>query len=837
MISSVKLALFAFLCGRQSKSSNLSRKLRAFILRGLLLLPHILLKLKKIWSWYSQPRSGDGKKMMGNAGSLAAGSAGISWGPEDHGIIYASRAVERVSQPSSVYSTSRFGGPEESIPLAAVTEQSHGPSFATAPPSPDFPRHPAHPLPTGDTASSSQAETTTRVPIMSNPPITWAHPRTTSSKFTGVSSRTGPRAPSPSPSASPPALPAAPLSPSSFCRYFFRPNTPERLDIEIAISSPMTQDSQHPLKVSADSSPGVSVQIQPPSRSGSPDSSQAMSSAPRPRPSSLHRQTQGLSTQPPFPSPEFVRQSAESSHLGGHGPPVHGEHITSRHLSTESSQGGSPAPLPTQGSPEPSIPFPVPTISGQILGADASATQLGSRKDSFKLEKMTPDDVSRYKKKGDVEREDRNFWLTAMDLDLSKLLQCKQGSDDRAPVTHRDSGGWFPVTHPGGALYFYHETFRAFTDVYMYDPDLRAQVHEYIDQLGKQLAKLNPNWGPPMNRYDLVLDIIETKDKKKIPHYYYVDHDKGSLFWLEDHDLSDVLHEVPGVQEPDHIRHRLEAFYWEHWSLYPHGYPGRNFPADAFDELLGVLLSNSIDSLTSNVSTAIYSVADMEKMRDFVKDAKDLGPENDHAICSLDYSPFVVRSRLDTRVTLIVYISVHWKFVHFHGQKISRQDRNKSIYAGDGHKRTKAFRVLSLILFFTPDVHLRELKKVWMDELVIEEVWKNFMEKLISEWVDFILYATVMLAANVGFLAIQPINVQAEVASSISLMFSIGSIISGLLLVRRNRTMAAQNPGTAWKYLDGMKWRYFYLEPLAIVFSLTYALLMWSCVSIPRSSL
>jgi hypothetical protein len=157
--------------------------------------------------------------------------------------------------------------------------------------------------------------------------------------------------------------------------------------------------------------------------------------------------------------------------------------------------------------------------------------------------------------------------------------------------------------------------------------------------------------------------------------------------------------------------------------------------------------------------------------------------------------------------------------VHFHGQKTSRQDRNKSIYAGDGHKRTKAFRVLSLILFFTPDVHLRELKKVWTDELVIEEVWKNFMERLISEWVDFVLYvsyapiyltfkyvhhvdpqhwqATVMLAANVGFLAIQPINVQAEAASSISLVFSIGSIISGLLLVRRNRTMATQDAGTA----------------------------------------
>jgi hypothetical protein len=45
-------------------------------------------------------------------------------------------------------------------------------------------------------------------------------------------------------------------------------------------------------------------------------------------------------------------------------------------------------------------------------------------------------------------------------------------------------------------------------------------------------------------------------------------------------------------------------------------------------------------------------------------------------------------------------------------------------------------------LFFAPDVHLRDLSKVWADELVIEEVWKNFMDKLVSEWVEFVLYVS-----------------------------------------------------------------------------------------------
>jgi hypothetical protein len=118
-----------------------------------------------------------------------------------------------------------------------------------------------------------------------------------------------------------------------------------------------------------------------------------------------------------------------------------------------------------------------------------------------------------------------------------------------------------------------------------------------------------------------------------------------------------------------------------------------------------------------------------------------------------------------------------------------------------------------------------------------------------------------MLAANVAFLAIPGVIVApqypsppsadsnsssagssspsangwikpspAQITSSISLVFSIGSIITGLLLIRRNRNMMTKDARRAWYYLNGMNWNrcQFGLEPLAIVFSLTYALLMWS---------
>jgi hypothetical protein len=69
-----------------------------------------------------------------------------------------------------------------------------------------------------------------------------------------------------------------------------------------------------------------------------------------------------------------------------------------------------------------------------------------------------------------------------------------------------------------------------------------------------------------------------------------------------------------------------------------------------------------------------------------------------------------------------------------------------------------------------------------------------------------------MLAANVAFLAIPGVIVApqypvppdawiksspAQITSSISLLFSIGSIITGLLLIRRNRTMMTKDPRSA----------------------------------------
>jgi hypothetical protein len=178
--------------------------------------------------------------------------------------------------------------------------------------------------------------------------------------------------------------------------------------------------------------------------------------------------------------------------------------------------------------------------------------------------------------------------------------------------------------------------------------------------------------------------------------------------------------------------------------------------------------------------------------------------------------------------------SAHWRFLYFHGQKHARLIRNQTVYDKPKRERSILVTCLSPLLFFAPEVHLREMEKLWTDEVIIETVWKNFMSKLLAEWEGVILWvriqrhnrvrmahaiviqSTVMLAANVGFLAIPGVIISnlsgssiteasqvliftssSQIASSLSVEASIGSIVTGLLLARHNRTKQKEDPSEA----------------------------------------
>lgn len=185
----------------------------------------------------------------------------------------------------------------------------------------------------------------------------------------------------------------------------------------------------------------------------------------------------------------------------------------------------------------------------------------------------------------------------------------------------------------------------------------------------------------------------------------------------------------------------------------------------------------------------------------------------------------------------------HWRFLHFHGQNAARMDSDRSIHCSTPRPRSWLITILSPIFFWAPEIHLSELDKLWVDEIVYQVSWKRFIDKLQSEWQEFIVFATILLNANVAFLAIPGVINQSDSNSStsqtlaatvsyVSTTMSIGSIILGLLLVRQHRTrIRPDDPFEAAIFLQNRDHPKLGLEPLAIIYSIPYALLMWAMVT------
>jgi len=172
------------------------------------------------------------------------------------------------------------------------------------------------------------------------------------------------------------------------------------------------------------------------------------------------------------------------------------------------------------------------------------------------------------------------------------------------------------------------------------------------------------------------------------------------------------------------------------------------------------------------------------------------------------------------------------KFLNFYGQPEARLNRDQSVHGTRTNKRTWFIKTISLFLFSAPDVHLNTLQKIWVDSIMHKAVWEAAVKKMNDEWRECIIYASLLLIANVTFLGKQSIDAnKSQIAGYCSISTSIGSIILGQFLVRQNETKNRDTAVDAQRFLGDRAHPLFGLELLAVMFSLPYALLMWSMVS------
>ncbi|KAG1816368.1 uncharacterized protein BJ212DRAFT_1354502 [Suillus subaureus] len=409
---------------------------------------------------------------------------------------------------------------------------------------------------------------------------------------------------------------------------------------------------------------------------------------------------------------------------------------------------------------------------------------------------------------GQIKRYERNkFQDHNEDFEIQKgPLDC---SEELASVS-----GWELLTHPEGALFFYHSSDRVFTDVDVRDPGTAVTIctmGEVVKQAYEEARKADTFH----TSVELTLERVEVDGEKKWG-YYFADHDRRVIFWLEPHKSKDLLDNVRGVKWKSHVRYALESQYWMHVESFPNK---RFLPEDVLVRLKEIVMFTQADSITSEKCLAPYASDEVSSMLGLMDPLmSSVDKEHEHSVW------IVARFMGD-------FCSD--KFANFCGQPGARLDSDQSLY-DDSIPRPKSilFRFMNVILFGSPDAQSKALHKIWVDYTIVQRRWKNFINRLNNEWNGYTIFSTVMLAVDISFMAVPSVQNQAPVIIVLymSTLCALGSLVVSLVLAGQVNDSRRDSAKGVASFMVEMSHSILGLESLALMLSLPYALLIWGMV-------
>ncbi|KAJ7205212.1 hypothetical protein GGX14DRAFT_568961 [Mycena pura] len=387
--------------------------------------------------------------------------------------------------------------------------------------------------------------------------------------------------------------------------------------------------------------------------------------------------------------------------------------------------------------------------------------------------------------------------------------------------------GWTAHVHPEGALYYVHDEKRIFTDAHLHIDTVFDAATAFIDKIEGPGSYEDNGMitSRRANGVDLVLDLVESEDGRGRMRcgYYFVDHLERIVFWDHPFELERLSH-GQYVTSAQHIKTELAVQFWRHCELFPSTI---SVTRELIAELRDVLIHRIGDAMTSPTSTVADSVEDLLKMLTVVESMK----ENVDIETDFSGSACVI-GRLMWRFTSQM-------FHHFYGEPCARLDKTQSVY-GNVPQHSLLIKIIAPILLNAPLTHLRMFEEVYADEIVSHVHWRRIIERLDQEWQQLTLFATVLLNADIAFLAIPMVDngenaprSAAQIAIYVSVVASLGSVVVGLFLSRSNRDRrdAEDYVDEAADYLALHHASHFGFEPLAIMYSLPFSLLMWGQVT------
>ncbi|OCH89635.1 hypothetical protein OBBRIDRAFT_794048 [Obba rivulosa] len=379
---------------------------------------------------------------------------------------------------------------------------------------------------------------------------------------------------------------------------------------------------------------------------------------------------------------------------------------------------------------------------------------------------------------------------------------------------------WEICIHPEGQRYFRRKQQAVYTEQDLEDPNLLNNVNQCVESLLKTISHRDK--APS----DLEVAIYISGDSEVktglCAHYYLVTEATRAVCWLQDVSVQLVTNNQSPVHSKVQLKYAHEAQYWAHRELYPNHW---TISKKILTELSESLCYATVDSKTSDTSTTPW---DAQTARDHLDIVEKIDPAT-----STGYSVCIIAR--------LMHNLARERFQHYHGQRWARLNRNQSVKEDlkqRPYQRSLWFLFLLSLCFYLPDQYLEELESIFVDRLVNYKPWNRFITGLKRDWADNMVPGTVLLAANVGFLAIQsvdtndPIRSVAQIASYCSTVFSLGSIVMCIILSRQHRQSGQTcdvESATHWlEAKAGKPWR---AELLTITLSLPSVWFTWGVIS------
>ncbi|KAG2133826.1 uncharacterized protein EDB93DRAFT_1173652 [Suillus bovinus] len=375
---------------------------------------------------------------------------------------------------------------------------------------------------------------------------------------------------------------------------------------------------------------------------------------------------------------------------------------------------------------------------------------------------------------------------------------------------------WEPCIHPEGALYLYNDRKRTFTEGH-----INEHLFRLMDRSADDLCDLARRQSPTFDVDDIELVVQVVPNQTDSCQYYFVDHATRTLFWLHAYDQATetIFDGFQGVCDPSHIRYALESQYWLHCERYPKHTLDR---VQLLKELKVIVVHASAEIITSDISLSPFGADELTRILELLNQLQESAQESDFPHCTCVIARFM-------------HYFCKAKYYNFCGLPWARLDADKSVYTEipSFHPVISSLSLaFDAILFWAPQAHLNDLRRVWVDKCLNSPRWKDYNTKLMTEWTGITIYSTVMLAVDVSFLAVPNVNISTSqsigiIAIYLSTISITGSLVVSVLLVRQNQRYGCESADKAGDFLRSMTDTFLGDKGLATINSLPYAMLMW----------